>query len=885
MAVVVVTLPMLLATFSAFFSQKEQIDRSLTRELNSSLSSCLLYYHGLQERLEMSTRATAYDNTIKTTLRLGVLPQLQKQILSLTQEHQLDFLLVTDLKGQVVAISPTTDNSDSDFSQHPLILKALQGKPTTTVFQEQSPLLVQTTQANGEAKQDQTFFLESATPIKIRETLIGTVLAGIKLSGNNAMMQAMQEATGTDRTALITDSFVIAASFDPVSRTHSPLLEAYNKSKATKGTELQTTMICQHDQKKNIFKSADIADQNNLPVIKLITILDYDRAGILIKNAVLRIIIVFLAGMVLAATITFYVARSIAAPVNALSQAMENMEAGIPGQTPIPVTRKDEIGSLVEGFNRMSMRLNQQLEDLKKEIEERTRTEKLLADEKERLAVTLRSIGDAVITTDTAGIVVFLNKVAENLTGWSNSDAQGQASDIVFHLINEKTGTPCRGPVQRVMESGRIVELDNHTALVTKDGTIRSIADSGAPIHDRNNQIVGVVIVFRDITHELKMKDELLKIKKLESIGVLAGGIAHDFNNILSAILGNIELAAYRMAAKDTRAANLLTEAKKAVLRAESLTKQLLTFSKGGDPVKDSTSLPELIRDSADFVLHGSHVSCEYHFPDDLWMADADSGQLSQVIQNIILNAKYAMPEGGRVIITASNIDNPGADPMVMTHKGPFIKITIKDTGVGIPPEIMDKIFDPYFTTKTHGSGLGLAICHSIISKHNGNLTVQSDPKQGTTFTIYLPAAPGTTAPKKLPQKSSETTTKAARIMVLDDEKMIRDIVHLQLLMLGYEVELVDDGADAIKRYKELREAGTPVDLVIMDLTIPAGMGGKEAAQILLEQYPDARLIVASGYSNDPVMANYRQYGFRAAVSKPFDMDDLQQAIAQALHG
>ncbi|MDD3814966.1 MAG: ATP-binding protein, partial [Desulfocapsaceae bacterium] len=609
------------------------------------------------------------------------------------------------------------------------------------------------------------------------------------------------------------------------------------------------------------------------------------RAGTLIKAAILRIIAVFLAGMLLVAIITFFVARSIAAPVKALSRAMQDMETGVLQEMTLPVSRNDEIGTLVQGFNSMTKRLQAYLHELKNEIVERIKVEKSLAEEKERLSVTLRSIGDAVITTDVQGNVVFINKVAEELTGWSNQEAQGQASTKIFQIINEKTGTPCDSPVQNVMEMGQIVGLANHTALITKDGSMRSIADSGAPILDRNSNIIGVVIVFRDITHKQKMENELLKIKKLESIGVLAGGIAHDFNNILAAILGNIELATNRIATKDEQAASLLTEAKKAILRAVSLTKQLLTFSKGGDPLKDSTSLPDLIRDSANFVLHGSHVSCEYHFPEDLWLAEVDSGQISQVIQNIVINAKHAMPEGGKIIISGTNIIDTAAETLISASNGHFVRITIKDMGAGISPDIIEKIFDPYFTTKQEGNGLGLAICHSIIKKHDGYLTVQSQPGQGTTFTIYLPAIPLPAVEKLAPEEeATRTTVQAARIMVVDDEEMIRDIVKLQLAALGHEAVLVNDGEEAIKTYLELKIAGTPVDLVILDLTIPAGMGGKETAQILLQQDPGACLIVASGYSNDPVMANYRDFGFQAAVSKPFDLEGLSKAIEQALH-
>ncbi len=505
-----------------------------------------------------------------------------------------------------------------------------------------------------------------------------------------------------------------------------------------------------------------------------------------------------------------------------------------------------------------------------------------LEQEKETLAVTLRSIGDGVITTDVEGRIVFINKVAEDLSGWINGEAQGKPSTEVFNIVNEKTGRKCASPVQRVMELGRIIGLANHTALIAKDGTIHSIADSGAPIRDRESKTIGVVIVFRDVSHEKRIEEELLKVRKLESVGILAGGIAHDFNNILSAIHGNIELVGYRISDEDIETANLLIDAKKATKRAVKLTKQLLTFAKGGHPIKESTALPDLIRDSADFVLQGSNISCEYSFAEDLWSVDVDSDQISQVIQNIIINADHAMPEGGLVKMNCANIEDPADEALLSTQEGKFVRITIQDSGIGIPREIIDKIFDPYFSTKQQGSGLGLAICHSIINKHDGYVTVNSTPGRGTTFTLYLPAI--LNADSINIEKTKVTfAVQAARIMVMDDDEMVRNVAKSQLAVLGHEPVLVKDGEQAINRYQELQDLGTPVDIVIMDLTIPGGMGGQEAAEKLRRIDHEAKIIVASGYSNDPVMANYREYGFSAAIAKPFDLKELNGAIAIVL--
>jgi PAS domain S-box-containing protein len=514
-------------------------------------------------------------------------------------------------------------------------------------------------------------------------------------------------------------------------------------------------------------------------------------------------------------------------------------------------------------------------------IDEKKKAEQVLRAEQERLAVTLRSIGDGVITTDTKGHIVLLNEVAEDLTGWISEEAHGRPSSEVFIIKNEKTGDPCESPIDKCLRTGKVVGFGGNIELVARDGARRSIADSGAPIRDREGAIIGVVLVFRDITNEKKMEKELLKIRKLESVGVLAGGIAHDFNNILTAILGNIELAA-RLAGDREKVLPLLDDALKASLRAEKLTNQLLTFAKGGEPIREAASLDELIRDSADFVLRGSNVSCRYEIPEDLWLAKVDKGQMSQVIQNIIINARQAMPDGGIISISCSNVDDASIERLPGTLQGKFVKIEVRDTGTGIPQDIVDKVFDPFFSTREKGSGLGLAICHSIIDKHGGRIGVESTPGAGTVFTLYLPASVGIDSQSGAGDPG-EYFFKSVRIMVMDDEELFIKVVRSQLEYLGHKVVFAADGLEAIEQYQKRLHTDQRFDVVIMDLTIPGGMGGREAVQRILEIDPEARVIVSSGYSNDPVMANYTKYGFSAAVVKPFKLKELQGAITMVL--
>ena len=515
------------------------------------------------------------------------------------------------------------------------------------------------------------------------------------------------------------------------------------------------------------------------------------------------------------------------------------------------------------------------------DISERKLAETRLAEETERLAVTLRSIGDGVITTDTQGRIILINKVAEALTGWNSDEAAGRVLNEVFNIVNEVTGKPCESPAGKVLASGKIAGLSGHTVLISKNGQQRSIADSGAPIRDKDGKIIGVVLVFRDITEQLRTEQELSKVKKLESIGVLAGGIAHDFNNILTAILGNIDLSLLDSNLTD-RTQKLLKEAVKASYRARDLTQQLLTFAKGGQPIKEAASLADIVKDSADFVLRGHKVACRYLFPDDLWLVDIDKGQMSQVVQNIILNASDAMPGGGIVEVSCENISTASSVDITLLKDGNYVKMSIRDSGVGIPANVLDKIFDPYFSTKQQGNGLGLAITHSIVSKHGGHISVQSTPGVGTTFTVYLRAADSSAVPFKEAEEAG-LTTKKAKIMVMDDEEQVRDITQAMLVQMGHKVLLAKDGMEAVLNYKKAIDKGTPIDLIIMDLTIPGGMGGKEAVQKILAIDPAAKVIVSSGYSNDPVMANFKDYGFCSAIAKPYQLLELTEVISRLI--
>jgi PAS domain S-box-containing protein len=514
-----------------------------------------------------------------------------------------------------------------------------------------------------------------------------------------------------------------------------------------------------------------------------------------------------------------------------------------------------------------------------RDISRRKRIADELAAEKERLTVTLRSIGDGVISTDLEGKIFSVNQVAEKLTGWKEKEAIGKPLAKVFYIVNEFNRQRCEDPVRKVMETGTVVALANNTILIGKDGKEHVIADSGAPIMDSQNKIIGAVLVFRDITENRKMEAELVKAQKLESLGVLAGGIAHDFNNFLTAIIGNLSLAKIDSKPGDQVGA-WLNEMEKASIQAKNLTQQLLTFSKGGEPIKKLVSLTELVKNSVTFSLRGSNVRCNFFISEDLLPVEVDEGQIGQVINNLVLNADHAMPEGGIIEICAENITLT-ADNEFSLPAGPYIRTSFRDHGVGIRPDHLSKVFDPYFTTKQKGSGLGLTVAYSIIDKHNGRMTVESGLGHGTTFTIYLPAS---NKPASQPaDEEKRLLIGKGKILVMDDEEFIRDVAIQMLSKIGYEVLVANDGNQAIEMYRQAQKSGEPFDIVIMDLTIPGGMGGKEAIQKLKKFDPNVKALVSSGYSNDPIMSNFRDYGFQGVVKKPYRIQDMSDALRSAI--
>ncbi len=511
-----------------------------------------------------------------------------------------------------------------------------------------------------------------------------------------------------------------------------------------------------------------------------------------------------------------------------------------------------------------------------RDITERKLTEAALAAEKERLLVTLRSIGDGVITTDVSGKITLMNPIAEELTGFSLENSLQKPLSEVFNIVNEMSGLACESPVDKVLKTGSIIGLANHTALIHRDGTKRIIADSGVPIRDKANSIIGVVLVFRDITDKQKTEEALLNAQKLESVGLLAGGIAHDFNNLLSGIFGHVDIARMYMQDGDLkRVAVSLSKAMSVFERAKHLTEQLLTFSKGGVPIRKTQSVIKIVRDSIQFVLSGSTVSPVFEIPSDIWLCDFDAHQISQVIDNIAINARQAMPLGGKLLVSIANINQLPPAPLLPTK--PYIRISIRDFGAGIAKEYLPKIFDPFFTTKQQGSGLGLATSYSIIKKHDGHISVESELGTGTVFHIFLPAATG--QPSINENQLHSPHMGQGRILVMDDEDFILDVASQMLTHMGYEVETVPNGERAIEVIKQSIVTGKRFIVSILDLTIPGGKGGKDTAAEIAALDHSVINIASSGYSEDPIMANPTNFGFAARLVKPYRSEEINQVL------
>ena len=506
----------------------------------------------------------------------------------------------------------------------------------------------------------------------------------------------------------------------------------------------------------------------------------------------------------------------------------------------------------------------------------------LLAKENELLSVTLRSIGDGVITTDVDGNITLINRIAEQLTGWTHEEAIGRPLTEVFIVYNEKTKEICENPAYGVLETGLVAGPANHTGLRAKDGVERNIADSAAPIRDHENKIVGIVLVFRDVTMINQINNELAKTQKLESVGILAGGIAHEFNNALMGIMGNIELLEMDLP-EDERRDKSFEAMKGSGHRMSRLTDQLLAYAEGGKYQPKNLKLDEFVIETLPILQHNLSptVRVETHFEKELSYIKADYTQMQMVLSAILANANEAIEDVGIIRITAENKDldedftkqHPGIKP------GLYVSLTIEDDGKGMDEETSNRIFEPFFTTKFQGRGMGMAAAYGIVRNHDGWISVDSELGRGTTVRIYLPTIE--IEIEKPKEAKADVSTGSGTILMIEDEDVVIEVTQAMLEMLGYRVMVAKTGKDAIHIAETF---DGQIDLALLDIKLP-DIDGRNLYPLIMKARSNLKVIVFSGYSIDGPAREILDAGAQDFIQKPFSIATLSEKLKEVFEG
>jgi PAS domain S-box-containing protein len=514
-----------------------------------------------------------------------------------------------------------------------------------------------------------------------------------------------------------------------------------------------------------------------------------------------------------------------------------------------------------------------------RDITERKKLEEALRSSRDFIERILNTVDEAFIVIDRDYRIMMANNAYAAQAGMAIQDIIGN----YCHEISHRSSMPCfesgeECSIQQCFETGEPHScVHRHTS---KDGSTLYVETKAFPLKDAAGNVTSAIEVINNMTDKHLLEEQILRTQKLEAVGLLAGGLAHDFNNLLQGVFGNISMAKM-FSDKGGKAYAMLEGAETALYQATNLTKQLLTFSKGGEPVKRVIDLPSLVDNAVKFSLSGSNVNYRSAVDDRLWPVEADDGQINQVIHNIVLNACEAMPDGGTVAIEMQNVTINEKNSLPL-KQGKYVQLDIKDSGTGISASHLPKIFDPYFTTKKKGSGLGLATSYSIVTKHGGMITASSQLGVGSVFSIYLPASGKSIVPAEV--QAGGLLTGKGRILIMDDEEIVRSVAGHMIESLGYEVDFSENGEQAIEKYSAAKRSNRPFHAVILDLTVRGGMGGKEAVGRLAAIDPEVRAIVSSGYSADDIISNYREYGFQEVLSKPYQIDVLGRVLYNLLH-